>query len=91
MRKYQSQMLLINNDVHIIGGIPANHSILKQNDTEPQKLYDFEVDLPNFEYHRSVYLPEQQKIYTFGGYNSKYFRNHSASFVHMILKQRIIK
>ena len=61
------QLLLINDDIHLIGGENNTHSILQPNQTEPQILFRY-ADEDGISYHRSIYSSKTDTIYTFGGY-----------------------
>ena len=61
------QLLLINDDIHIIGGSTNTHLILQQNQTKPQILSRY-GDGVKIESPRSIYSSKTDIIYTFGGY-----------------------
>ena len=58
-------LLLVNNDLHLIGGLRSEHLIIQNKITKPLLLcsYSGQIVFANLISHRSIYLSKQQTIY----------------------------
>ena len=74
-----AKFVLVDNDIHFIGGYPNQHSVLRENATKPVILYTYNhAQMLND--HHSIYSEQRKVIYTMGGNNEN---DTSLETIHM--------